>query len=472
MNDAPQRSQLLRSLPAVDEVLRSAEAAALLEAWPRARVTDVVREVLDGLRRAILDTDGEDDVPGALDVDAVARTAATRLADDARPTHERAINGTGVVIHTGLGRSALPRAAVEALAREAAGYAVVEVDRRTGERNRREERIAALLRELTGAEAATVVNNNAAATLIALAALAAGREAIVSRGQLVEIGGSYRIPDVMEQSGAILRDVGCTNKTRMADYEAAIGDATGLLLRVHTSNYRIVGFTAEASLEELVELGARRGLPVMDDLGSGCLVDALGDEPPVSDSVRAGADVVTFSGDKLLGGPQAGLIVGKKAAVERIRKHPLYRAIRPGKLTLIALEATLRLYRDPDTVRAEVPTLAQLAATPADLEPRAAALAAKLGAVPALSASVEEGVSQVGGGALPTHGLPTRLVALQHATWSAGALAAALRETTPPVFTRIHADRVLIDLRTILPDEDELLAAVVGEALAPAPRNG
>jgi L-seryl-tRNA(Ser) seleniumtransferase len=392
-----------------------------------------------------------------------------RLVEHAQRSYVHAINATGVILHTGLGRAPLARAAREALEDAARSYTVLEVDRLSGERNRREEAISALLRELTGAPAATVVNNNAAATLITLAALAAGRGVVVSRGQLVEIGGSFRIPDVMAQSGARLVEVGTTNKTHVADYERALEDPkndAALILRVHPSNVRIIGFTEEVPLSDLALLGQRFKLPVMDDLGSGCLFDlkpyGLGGEPLVRESLAQGASVATFSGDKLLGGPQAGLIVGQKPEVDRVRKHPLFRAMRPDKLTLAALEATLMLYRDPEKALAEVPTLRMIATPLAEIDARAEGLRTIARRFEtAWRAEVRDDASMVGGGSYAIERIATRVLALEPHGASADALARKLRAAVPPVFARISEDRVLLDPRTIDPNED----ATVGRTL-------
>ena len=457
---------LLRQLPAVDEVARDSSARDMVVRWPRERVVSEIRQTLGDIRDSIIAGQFTRPVP---DASSVLNQVRSRLESQDQSHHVRVVNGTGVILHTGLGRAVLAPRARMALADAMAGYSLVELDRHSGERNQRETVVAELLCALTGAEAATVVNNNAAATMIALAVLATGREVIVSRGQLVEIGGSFRIPDVMRQSGAVLQEVGCTNKVHLSDYEQAICDETALLMRVHTSNYRVVGFAEDVALSKLVELGRQRGIPVMDDLGSGCLVAVagVGDEPLVAASIEAGADVVTFSGDKLLGGPQAGLIVGTRASVEAIRGHPLYRAMRPGKLTLVALEATLRLYRDSRTVRQEIPVLAQLEENLEVIEKRAAQLAGRLlQLAEGLEVEVLPGVSQVGGGALPTERLPTRVISLALAGLSAEQLGARLRQGEPPVLTRIHDQKVLIDVRTLLLGEEELVLLAVEGALA------
>ena len=459
------RQGLLRGLPKVDKLIEAAEAAPLLMEHPRPEVLHAIRVELDAARDALR--------AGALaeapDVAAVCTAAAARLAMRARPGLTRVINATGVVLHTGLGRAVLPEAARRAIADVAAGYSLLEVDRASGERGEREQFVRALLCELTGAASATVVNNNAAATLLALAALARGREVIVSRGQLVEIGGSFRIPEVMAESGAVLREVGATNRPRLADSRAAITERTALLLRVHPSNFRIAGFTEEVPLAELVALGREHGLPVVDDLGSGCFVPleryGVPPEPLARESIEAGAAIAMFSGDKLLGGPQAGCIVGDAAPVAACRRHPLFRAVRPDKLQLAGLEATLRCYRDPDRLRELVPTVRMLATPLAELRARAASLAAAcMAAAPRCVASVADDVSSPGSGSLPTVELPTAVVRVTAADCSPATLAARLRTGEPPVFARIKDDAVCLDVRTILPGEEAELCEALARA--------
>ena len=451
----------LRRIPAVERILADSAARACEAVHGRTALVAALRRTLDAVRAGIRAGDAPADLtPGVL-----LDRARELLAAAGRPGLGRAVNATGVLLHTGLGRAVLPPAALRAIADEQSGYSLLEVDRATGDRSTRETHVAALLRELTGAEAATVVNNNAGATLLALAALAAGREVIVSRGQLVEIGGSFRIPDVLEAGGARLVEVGTTNRTYIADYERRINPATALLLRVHSSNYRILGFTHAASLAELVELGRRHRLPVMDDLGSGALADlsryGVADEPVVGESVRAGADVVAFSGDKLLGGPQAGILIGKREIIGRIRAHPLFRALRPDKLTLTALEATLRLYRDPERRWREIPTLRMIAATAAELDKPARELAARLAALPGVEAEAVDDVSEVGGGSAPAREIPTRAVAVRLKKLSPDRLADRLRAHDPPVFARIRKDRVILDVRTLLEGEAEIVVNAI-----------
>ncbi|HXX93008.1 MAG TPA: L-seryl-tRNA(Sec) selenium transferase [Planctomycetota bacterium] len=455
----------LRKIPKVDSILAHPGAQPLIAESGREFVASCLAEVFETLRGRL--RAGGD---AAVDPVSILSAVRERLAERSAPRLCRAINATGVILHTGLGRAVLSRAALEAIASEQKGYSLLEVDRETGERSQREIHVARLIGEIAGSEAATVVNNNAGATLLALATLAKGREVITSRGQLVEIGGSFRIPDVMKESGASLVEVGTTNKTYIGDYENAITERTALLLRVHPSNYRILGFTQTPSLEELVALGRKRGIPVMDDLGSGAFIDlgpfGVADEPTVQSSVRSGADVITFSGDKLLGGPQAGLIVGRKDAVGRIRKHPLFRALRVDKLTLTALEATLKLYLDRERLLRELPTLRMISMSLDEAERRALSLAAKLKGLPGLSLEVRDDASEFGGGSVPTQEIPTKVVALRHASLSLEEIASRLRQGRPPVFARVQRERLLLDVRTLQEGEDDEIAASLGRLLA------
>jgi L-seryl-tRNA(Ser) seleniumtransferase len=461
-------SELLRAIPAVDRLLEEEVLAPLLGQHSRGAVVEELRALLDGLRQQARQGDLE---AQELAAEAIARRLDERLAERRRPYYRRVINATGVVLHTGLGRAPLAPAAVAALAQTAGGAQRLELDLASGERGGREEGCAALLRRLTGAEAATVVNNNAAATLIALATLARGKRVLLSRGEMVEIGGSYRVPEILRESGATLAEVGTTNRTHLADYEAAIDEQTGLILKVHTSNYRIQGFTAEVGIGELVELGLRHHLPVVHDLGSGCLVEAarwnLGGEPEVARSVAAGADLVCFSGDKLLGGPQAGLLVGRAEAVARCRRHPLFRALRPGRLIYTALEATLRLYREgSEGAVAAIPALARLNAEPAALRRRAEALGHKLEELPGANAEVVPVASQAGSGSMPAEELASWGVRLAPQRGTAGELATALRLGEPAVVARLKDDALLLDARTLDDGDIEPLAGAVGRALA------
>jgi L-seryl-tRNA(Ser) seleniumtransferase len=426
----------LRDLPSVDRLL----ADEVLASAPRALATAAAREALGRARDAIR----AGDEPG--DVLAEARDLLARLT---APSLRRVINATGVIVHTNLGRAPLASTAIERVTEVAAGYSDLELDLESGSRGSRQDHVAGLLRQLTGAEAALVVNNNAAGVLLALAALAEGREVVVSRGELVEIGDGFRIPDVLARSGAHMVEVGTTNRTRAADYERAIGPETGALLRVHQSNYRIVGFTAAVSTEELARIAQRAGLPLVDDLGSGSLLD-VGDEPTVAASLAAGADLVCFSGDKLLGGPQAGVVVGRAELVERLRRHPLQRALRADKLTLAALEGTLGLLADPETARREIPVLRMLHEPVEPVRERAERLAGLIGG------EVEETVARVGGGALPLAELPSAACAIEED------VATLLRLGEPPVVGIVRDGRLLLDTRTLTdPEVDEVARAVL-----------
>ena len=425
----------LRELPSVDELVRAEQVAGL----PHGVAVAAAREALARAREEI--ASGHD--PGDL-VERVLEAAARRAA----PSLVRAINATGIVLHTNLGRAPLAAAAIERVAEVTRGYSNLEYELAAGERGSRHDHLAALLRRLTGAEDALVVNNNAAAVLLTLAALAEGREVIVSRGELIEIGDGFRSPDVLVRSGARLREVGTTNRTRAADYEAAVGPETAAILRVHQSNFRVVGFTERPSLAQLAQIAKRCELPLVDDLGSGSFV-SFGDEPLVPDSIGAGADLVTFSGDKLLGGPQAGIACGRAELVGKLRRHPLQRALRPDKLTLAALEGTLLLYADPERALREIPTLQMLREPLEDVRARAERLATLV------QGEVVETSARAGGGALPLRDFPSAAVAVELG------LAAALRHTDPPVIALVRDDRTLLDLRTIADGEVELVAAAV-----------
>ncbi len=428
----------LRDLPSVDRLLGDARLAGL----PRPLAVAAAREVLERSREEI--RAGRD--PGDTVELVLARVAAAQ-----RPSLRRVVNATGVLVHTNLGRAPLPPAAVARATEIATGYSNLEYDLDAGSRGSRQSHLAGLLRRLTGAEAALVVNNNAAAVLLALAALAEGREVLVSRGELIEIGDGFRIPEVLGRSGARLVEVGTTNRTRAADYERAIGPETAIVLRVHQSNFRVVGFTEQPSLAELAQVARRHGLPLVDDLGSGALLD-LGDEPTAAASLAAGADLVCFSGDKLLGGPQAGIVVGRDDLVERLRRHPLQRALRADKLTLAALEGTLGLYLDPDRARREVPVLAMLDEPAERVRERARRLAALVGG------AVEETVARVGGGALPLAELPSFACAVEEE------VAGPLRLGDPAVVGIVRDGKLLLDCRTIAPDEVDDVAAAVAAA--------
>lgn len=445
----------LRHLPSVDRLVQRLEAAGT--GLPRRLLTDVARAVIETARAKLLR--GE---PHPLTLDDLADEALRAARTRAALTLTRAVNATGIILHTNLGRAPLPARAVDAVVEAASGYSTLEVDPDTGRRGSRHQHAEPLLTELTGAPAAMAVNNNAAAVLLALSALARGRDVIVSRGELVEIGGSFRLPEVMAQSGAHLVEVGTTNRTYARDYERAVTAQTALLLKVHRSNFTVSGFVHEASPAELVEIGRRHGIPVMFDLGSGCLVDlrtrGLPYEPTVHDAVGMGCDVVTFSGDKLLGGPQAGLLVGNAKIIEQIRAHPLARALRMDKLDYAALGGTLHLYRDPDAAWAEIPVLRMLSRSGDELRSAAERLQAALRTcLPAAwRVGVEETTGEVGGGSLPEAHLPSFAVVLVPPGDLAG-LERALRRHRPPIFARIARDALLLDVRTLLPGDEQIV---------------
>jgi len=449
--------ELLKKLPSVDDILKESRTLHWLEAHPRVLVLDAIRSALDTRRRSILRSV---DTPPLLDertlsMAAILDLAGAILAEISEPSLLPVINATGVVVHTNLGRSILSEKAIERVAEAARSYSNLEYDIAAGERGKRYVHVEGILKRLTGVEAATAVNNNAAAVLLCLNTLARGKEVIVSRGELVEIGGSFRVPDVMERSGAKLREVGTTNKTHLKDYEKAITENTGLLLKVHTSNYKIVGFTQEVSPEELAKLGKKYSLPVMWDLGSGSFIDlaayGAGDEPTVQQAVDSGVDVLTFSGDKLLGGPQAGMILGKSAYLDPIRSNPLARALRIDKLTLAALDATLRQYLDRDKAVQDIPTLWMLTQPLTEISRKAELLSSGLRRInaPGLSLLVQDDTSQSGGGALPTGNFPTRTICIRHDRLSANQIESRLRLGKPHIITRIKEGRVLFDPRTL-----------------------
>ena len=457
---------LLRALPKVDELLKREDVSALVALHGRELTLEALRDAIDamrvGLRAGTVTT---------FAVDGIVEVATARLAHDARRSLRRVINATGIVVHTNLGRSPLADAAVDAVAEVARGYSTLEYDVATGERGSRHTHVESLICRLTGAEAAMAVNNNASAVLLGIAALSRRKEAIVSRGQLVEIGGSFRIPDIMRESGAKMVEVGTTNKTHLRDYENAITPKTGLILKVHSSNYRVVGFTEEVPLAELVALGAKHDIPVFEDQGSGVLVDlakyGLPGEPTIGASVAAGVDLVSASGDKLLGGPQAGILAGKREVIAKLKKHPLARAVRLDKMTLAALEVTLRLYLDGERLFAEVPTLRMLTMPAAELERRAGSLASAIrdACGDAYEVSTAADTSRAGGGALPMEDIPTTVVALAPKRLSATALEERLRLGEPHVIARIKDGRLLLDPRTLREDEEpEVVSALAAAA--------
>ncbi len=447
---------LLRTLPAVEKLLALPALEPFVCRYHRSYVADSIRTVLASIRQEIM----AGAITGAITETEIVRRVEAVIASDNRSPLRSVVNATGTVLHTNLGRALLAQAAVDEVVRVATSPVTLEYDLSEGGRGDRDEVIEADLLALTGAEAATVVNNNAAAVLLALNTLAEGKEGIVSRGELVEIGGSFRIPDVMRKSGVSLREVGTTNRTRLQDYAEAITPQTGVLLKVHPSNYRIIGFTSTVELEELVALGRAQQIPVMEDLGAGALIDlaqyGLPREPVVAERVAAGVDVVTFSGDKLLGGPQAGLIVGHAEYINRIKKNPLKRALRPDKLTLAALSATLRLYRRSPALTAELPTLRWLTRPRAEMDAIATQalplLQARLGE--GFAITVEDAGAQIGSGALPEEELPSRVITIRHPQFSAEKIAARFRASDPPILGRIRDGAFLLDLRGIFAAEE------------------
>ncbi len=472
-----------RNIPSIDVLLRRPAMAARVAADGRALVVDALRTAADAWR-ALPPADGNAAEPAPW----IVARALEALDGAQAPSLRRVINATGVLIHTNLGRAPLARQAIAAAADVASGYCNLEYELDTGTRGHRHVHAERLVCALTGAEGAVITNNNAAATWLVLAALGAGREVVVSRGELVEIGGGFRVPEIMAQSGATLREVGTTNRTRASDYGAAISDRTALLLRVHPSNFRIEGFTERPDLAELAGLAHQFHLPLFEDLGSGWLglpqeggwPDAVRDEPSVRDSLKAGADLVAFSGDKLLGGPQAGIIVGRRALVERVRRHPLMRAVRADKQTYAALEATLGLWQR-EAARTEIPVVRMLLERLESLEARARALVQTTSEVVSAGSGPEttsevvleivDGHSTIGGGSAPQSAIPTRLVSVRSAARSAGEIESALRAQNPPVVARIQHDAVLLDLRTVAAEDDAYVAAAVTRALVGPAKN-
>ena len=457
---------LLRKLPGVDHLMAHAVGDTFFENIPQIVVVNSIRSVIDARRQAILGEDpaiDENSLSDSLMIDAVKQAVNISMTPNLRST----INATGVVVHTNLGRSLLAPEVVENLVTIASRYSNLEYDLSIGKRGSRYSSVEDLICEISGAEAAMVVNNNAGAVLLCLETIARGKEVIVSRGELVEIGGSFRVPDVMTKSGGILKEVGTTNRTHLKDYESAIGQNTGLLLKVHTSNYSVVGFTAEVSLRELVDLGTAHHLPVMEDLGSGTFVDfskyGLLKEPTVQESVTTGTDVITFSGDKLLGGPQAGIIVGKKEVVDRIKKNPITRALRIDKLTLAALESTLRLYRDEDKAARIIPTLRMIMLPLEQIQKRAHRLVDGLKKIGGTRMQIHllERSSKTGGGALPLMELPSLCVGIQIKGLSPNALEKKMRHNDPPIIGRIEDDMFVMDPRTIQEDELSIIVTAL-----------
>lgn len=463
-------ANLYSKLPSTDEVLALLEGVPEMSEMPRPEAKRLVNEHLDGVRADI--REGEITDENELSLNRLGPKIAAFLAEKGKPNFRRVLNATGVVIHTNLGRSNLAEEAVEAAAAACRDYSNLEFDLKTGKRGTRYSHVEEMLCRITGAESALMVNNNAAAVFLTLNTLASGKEVVVSRGELVEIGGSFRIPDVMARSGATLKEIGATNRTHLKDYENAIGEETGALMKVHASNFRIIGFTKAVTAQELRPLADAHGLPLIEDLGSGNFfnfaVYGMGWEPTVQETVASGVDVVTFSGDKVLGGPQAGVIAGRKKYVDEIKKNPINRAMRIDKMTLAAMEATLRLYLDPEKAREKIPTLDMITARPEELKKRAARLrrllrrelgdAVKLETVP--------DVSRVGGGSFPERDLKTFLVAVVPEDGvSADELKSRLLSTDPPLVGRIEEDRFCLDPRTLRDDSFKLVAAALKQAI-------
>jgi L-seryl-tRNA(Ser) seleniumtransferase len=465
------KQELLKQIPPITELLKAEQVAEWLKAHPLPLVTECLRGAVAGVRRQLMK--GEVGHGGAdqFKAELVLARASELLAQATTPHVREAINATGIILHTGLGRAVFPRSVVDSIMGELKGYTTLAVDRESGERIERDELVEYVLTELTGAEAATVVNNNAAATLLVLAGLAAQKEVIVSRGQLIEIGGSFRLPEVMAQSQARLVEVGATNRTHLKDYRGAIGPNTAAIMRVHPSNYRVVGFTSETPLKELSELAHGHGLILIDDLGAGALLGleefGLPHEPTVRESIEAGADVVLFSGDKLIGASQAGIIVGRKPIIERLRKHPLMRAMRVDKTCLLVLERTLHLFRNAEVLRREHPTYRMMCTPMGALRQRAKALVDGLAqAAAGVRADIETSVAYLGSGSLPTEAIPSVRVSVSARGLSASELARELRLDAACIFSRIEDDVVRLDMRTITDEQVPLIAAAFGRIAA------
>ena len=454
-NINPADVSLLRQIPAVDELLGRPALRELEERVGRRLLVDSTRRVLQGLRARIARGELK-----SLSIQSLERDIVAATEGEAELSLRPVINASGVILHTNLGRAPLAAEAIRHVAETAGQYSNLEYDLERGGRGLRDQHTDRLFAKLLGAERTLVVNNNAAAVFLALHALAEGGEVIVSRGELIEIGGSFRIPDICAKSGARLREVGTTNRTRIDDYAAAINERTRVLMRVHPSNFRMVGFTERPELAEVVRLGRERDLLVLEDLGSGCLLDfsplGIRDEPPAAASIQAGVDVVTFSGDKMLGGPQAGILAGKREPLETIRRNPLFRALRVDKMMIAALAATVALYLKDD--RKAIPALRMITMTREEVAARAELLAERISSLPGFSATLEDGESVVGGGSTPGQTLPTRLLAVEHQRLSATSLEAGLRRNSPPVIARIENDRLLLDLRTVFDEQEGEIA--------------
>jgi L-seryl-tRNA(Ser) seleniumtransferase len=471
MSPSP-RQEVLRKIPSVDEILSRPEISDLIKTYPRNVVVEAIRSCLKELREKLLQEGGPSKVDESFfSLDRLYLLLKGELERQTRPRLRHVINATGVVIHTNLGRSPLHPSAIQHLIDVSRAYSNLEYNLDRGERGSRYDHVEEILCRLSGAESAMVVNNNAGAVLLVLNTLAEGKEVVVSRGELVEIGGAFRIPDVMKRSHALLREIGTTNRTHLDDYQEAIGPQTALLLKVHTSNFRVLGFTSEVALPELIQLGKQHHLPVMEDLGSGCLVDltryGLLKEPTVQEVMKTGVDVVTFSGDKLLGGPQAGIILGNKEVLDLVKANPLTRALRIDKLTLAALESTLLLYLDEKKAMEEIPILQMLTYDRNRLKRKGKRLLKRLARINGIEAALKEDVSQVGGGSLPLQELPTLVIAIRPLSFSVNDFERNLRIGNPPIVSRISKEELILDLRTIFDEEIPLIAIGIQEALTP-----
>ncbi len=470
--DGNKKQKLLQELPSVDEMLKSPEGIKWLETYPRRYVLKAIRDVIEARRKEILVADSTLREVSSSDtsIEGIIRDVEINIKKLSAFSLRPLINATGIVIHTNLGRSVLSDKILENVGRVSASYSNLEYNLEEGKRGKRYAHITGILRDITGAEAALIVNNNAAAVLLCLSALAKGKEVIVSRGELVEIGGSFRLPDIMSTSGAILKEIGTTNKTHLYDYKNAINENTGLILKVHQSNYRITGFTEDVSVKDLKELSKKRSIPLMYDLGSGCMIDlkpyGIHSEPSVQEIVEAGVDVITFSGDKLLGGPQGGVIVGRKEHIERLQKNPLTRALRIDKLTLAAFEATLMEYADEAKAVENIPTLKMLLEKPGKIKERAKKIALQIKRhLKKAQIDVVEDASKAGGGSLPEMDFPTYAVSIRPEGISVNELEERLRKGAPPIIARIKDNALLFDARTVMDSEIEALVKGVHAAL-------
>jgi L-seryl-tRNA(Ser) seleniumtransferase len=460
------KKALFKKIPAVDRLLDTPRIIEASAEYPRSLILRAIHQILDELRKDLAEG-GETREASLLKIETISDKVVGRIGLLSQSSLRPVINATGIIVHTNLGRSILAEKVLRRFRPLAGGYSNLEYDLEQGERGIRYTHVEDILKELTSAEGVMVVNNNAGAVLLALDTLSRDREVVVSRGQLVEIGGSFRVPDVMRKSGAVMIEVGTTNKTHLQDYEEVIGPDTALLLSVHKSNFHIVGFTQDVDVSDLVKLGNKYGIPVMEDLGSGCLINfseyGIPKEPMVQDVLEQGVDLVTFSGDKLLGGPQAGIILGRKDLIESIKKNPLTRALRIDKLTLMALEETLKIYRDEKAAIKEIPTLRMICHPYKALKAKGQRLAKMIGKLPTKNFSLDQvdGISRAGGGAFPLLELPTRMIYLVPKKLSAHRMEEWLRFYTPPIIVRVEKDHVLLDLRTIQEKELKTVAQAV-----------